>query len=89
MRTTLTLNDQVLAELKALAEQRRLPFKDVVDEVLRRGLRSLAEAPAGGGYQVEAFASDFAPGVDPQHLGQALDNLEAEAVLAPTSGTPA
>jgi hypothetical protein len=38
MRTTLTLDDDVAAKLKA--ESRRLgrPFRDVVNEALRRGL---------------------------------------------------
>jgi hypothetical protein len=38
MRTTLTLDDQVARELKEVAHQAGKPFKDVVNETLRKGL---------------------------------------------------
>ena len=40
MRTTLTLEDDVAAALRAMTRERRLPWKEVVNEVLRRGLAS-------------------------------------------------
>ena len=39
MRTTLTLDDQLVTELKRLAAERAKPFKLVVNEVIRAGLR--------------------------------------------------
>jgi hypothetical protein len=38
VRTTLTLDPDVADRLRALARERRLPFKQVVNAVLRRGL---------------------------------------------------
>ena len=38
MRTTLTLDDDLASRLKQLAEDRRQPFRQVLNEVLRRGL---------------------------------------------------
>jgi plasmid stability protein len=38
MRTTLTLDDDVAARLKAEARRSGRPFRDVVNEMLRRGL---------------------------------------------------
>lgn len=38
MRTTLTIDDQVAAELEELAHESRRSFKSVVNEVLRAGL---------------------------------------------------
>jgi len=43
MRTTLTVDDDLVATLKQRARERNLPFKQVVNEVLRAGL----EPPAG------------------------------------------
>jgi hypothetical protein len=38
MRTTLTLDDDVAAKLKAEARRAGLPFREIVNETLRRGL---------------------------------------------------
>jgi hypothetical protein len=43
-RTTLSLEDDVAARLERLRRQRDASFKDVVNDVLRRGLDSI-EAP--------------------------------------------
>lgn len=46
VRTTLTLDDDVAAQLQRLREERRVPFRRLVNEVLRRGLASLETPPA-------------------------------------------
>ncbi len=46
MRTTLTLEDDVAAALRAMSRERQVAWKQVVNEVLRRGLAS--EARDGG-----------------------------------------
>jgi len=79
MRTTLTLDSDVADRLRALARERRLPFKQVVNAVLRRGLDdgSGARKP----FEVEARALKLQPGVD---LDQALElaaRLEDEETL--------
>ena len=43
MRTTLTLDDDVAAQLSQLREARGVPLKSLVNEALRSGLRDLAE----------------------------------------------
>lgn len=43
MRTTLTIDDQIMAELKERAHRQNVPLTQVVNEVLRRGLQ--AEGP--------------------------------------------
>jgi hypothetical protein len=44
MRTTLTLDDDVAAKLKAEARRAGRPFRDVVNEALRRGLAGRGQA---------------------------------------------
>ena len=66
MRTTLTLDPDVADRLRALARERRLPFKQVVNAVLRRGL---GEGP-GEPFRIEARALGLRPGID---LDQALE----------------
>jgi Arc/MetJ family transcription regulator len=45
MRTTLTIDDDVAAELERLRRARETSLKDLVNDALRRGLREMA-APA-------------------------------------------
>ncbi|HEU0057133.1 MAG TPA: hypothetical protein VFQ08_07730 [Gaiella sp.] len=68
MRTTLTLDGDVADRLRALARERGLPFKQVVNAVLRRGLHDGPEAPAP--FRVDARRLGLRPGVD---LDRALD----------------
>ena len=42
MRTTLTVDDQLLAALKETAQRNGKPFRQVVNEALRAGLQELA-----------------------------------------------
>jgi hypothetical protein len=42
MRTTLTLDDDVAALLRRIAEQRKQPIKSVVNEAMRAGLAAIA-----------------------------------------------
>jgi hypothetical protein len=83
MRTTLTLDDDVAARLRDLAHRRRLPFKEVVNSVLRRGLAAQERrAESGRPFRVEVFRSSFRPGVDPVKLNQLSDDLEARRFAA-------
>ena len=45
MRTTLTIEDDVAAELERLRKERDLGRKQLINEALRRGLREMAERP--------------------------------------------
>jgi len=78
MRTTLTLDDDLAAQLRELAHRRKTSFKQVVNDLLRRGLttpeRSARPARA---FRVRPFRSAFRPGVDPMKLNQLVDDLEA------------
>lgn len=82
MRTTLTLDDPLAKELKKLAAETGQPFKNVVNETLRAGLRRPNAAPRRA-YRLTAVAMGAPkPGVD---LGKALqlaDQLEDGAISA-------
>lgn len=45
MRTTLTIDDDVAAELEQLRKSREIGLKELVNDVLRRGLRQIASPP--------------------------------------------
>ena len=80
MRTTLTLDDDLADALKQQAKLLDIPFKQVVNDTLRRGLAP--EAPEDRPvFRVQPFRSGFRPGLDPLKLNQLNDQLEVEAFL--------
>lgn len=48
MKTTVEINDELLASAKALAASRRLPFRRVLEDALVLLLRQQGQAPDGG-----------------------------------------
>ncbi len=77
MRTTLTIEDDLAHRLRERARLLNLPFKQVVNDALRRGI-SPAVREESAPYRVVPHHSGFAPGVDPLKLNQLNDQLEAE-----------
>ncbi len=75
MRTTLTLDDDVAAMLAEEAHRRRRPFKQVVNDALRRGLRP-ERAPPAGAYHVKAHKTALQPGIDLASFNKLADELE-------------
>lgn len=80
MRTTLTLDDDVTALLREEAERTRLPFKEVVNQAIRLGLRTAAAPPHREPFRTQGHAFGFKPGIDLDRLNQLADELEAGAV---------
>jgi hypothetical protein len=77
VRTTLTLDDDVAAKLRARARRTGRPFREVVNETLRRGL---AGPPAGGAptrFIVQARdLGRVQPGLTLDNIGELLDRIE-------------
>ena len=85
MRTTLTLDDDIADTLKEQARLLDMPFKQVVNDVLRRGM-SPAIRETQAEYRVTPNRSGLAPGIDPLKLNQLNDQLEAEDFAGPNAG---
>jgi hypothetical protein len=63
VRTTLTLDEDLAARLYELAQERRAPFKRVVNDVLRAGLR-VNQPDKAAPYRLPTFSTGPIPGVD-------------------------
>ncbi|MCY4115028.1 MAG: antitoxin [Chloroflexi bacterium] len=80
MRTTLTLDADVADFLREQARLRNRPFKQIVNDTLRRGMSPAApeERPA---YRVTPHHGGFRAGVDPLKLNQLNDELETQEFI--------
>lgn len=70
MRTTLTIDDEIAMSLRDLAHRSGRPFRQVVNEALRKGLHAL-ENPDGKPYRLS-----------PSSLGAARSNINLEKALS-------
>ena len=79
MRTTLTVDEDIAVELRRIVAVTQQGFKNVVNELLRRGLaagpRPLVSSTP---FVVKAKSCGFLPGVDPLKLNQLADELESD-----------
>ena len=87
MKTTLILDDDVAAFLREQAQLHDKPFRQVVNETLRRSMPPAAGQPPSDGepprqpYRVPTFSSGYAPGIDPRDpkaFKKLLDQLDIE-----------
>ena len=78
MRTTLTLDDDIADSLRERARLLDRPFKQIVNDTLRRGMSPAVGEVSVPRYQVVPNHSGLAPGVDPMKLNQLNDELETE-----------
>jgi len=78
MRTTVTLEPELVAKLKELAHRRRASFKDTLNDVVRRGLTMQRPRGHSDRFVVKPHAGGFRPGIDPEKLNQLLDDLDVD-----------
>ena len=78
MRTTLTLEEDIADSLKERARLLNKPFKQIVNDALRRGLSPAIEEERST-YTVKPLPGGFRAGVfeDPYRLNQFNDELDA------------
>ena len=82
MRTTLTLEDDLAAVLKERASGSGRSFQEVVNQTIRQGLGQRA-AGHGDPPRTRPHRFGFRPGIDLDKLNHLVDELDAEASLAP------
>lgn len=79
MKTTLNINDQLLADAKALAAQQRTSLTRLIEEGLQLRLRATAKSPQHGPFALPVLKGrgGLVEGVNPlsnKALRDALDN---------------
>jgi hypothetical protein len=81
MRTTLTLDPDVARLLEEEAHRQRKPFKQVVNEAIRRGLAPGPTASRPARFRVRPHKTTLRPGIDGGSLNRLADELEDEALV--------
>jgi Arc/MetJ family transcription regulator len=76
MRTTLTLDPDVLRLVQNVVHRERKTMKEVVNEALRRALR---EPTASEPYTLTPHHSGLRPGLDAARLNQLSDEIDTES----------
>ncbi|MCC6474576.1 MAG: DUF2191 domain-containing protein [Burkholderiales bacterium] len=77
MRTTLTLDDDVAAKLKAESRRAGLPFREVVNETLRRGLAVRRIAGTRQAFTVAARdLGRLKPGLSLDNVAELIEQVE-------------
>lgn len=77
MRTTLAIDDDVARLLHDEMARTRRSLKEVVNDLLRRGLAAAAERPAEP-FRVQARDLQLKAGIDEGHFNRLVDELEIE-----------
>lgn len=80
MRTTVTLDDDVIAQLRKVAAERGVTFKEALNTALRRGLTP-PRASAAARYRVPARDLGLRPGIDLDKALQLAGELEDAEVV--------
>ena len=77
MRTTVTLDDDVAAKLKAESRRLARPFREVINEILRRGLASTRTASSHQPFKVATLdMGRLLPGLSLDNIGELLEQVE-------------
>jgi hypothetical protein len=77
MRTTLTLDDDVVFGLNKVKEASpEVPFKTIVNEALRRGLQTNNSGRKRQRFRVKGFNLGMREGINLDNIEEALDLIE-------------
>jgi Ribbon-helix-helix protein, copG family len=77
MRTTLTLDDDVAAKLKTEVQRAGRPFREIVNEALRRRLESRRAAAQRRTFKVTARdLGNLKPGLSLDNIAELIDQVE-------------
>ncbi len=77
MRTTLTLDDDVAAKLRAEARRMGRPFREVVNDALRRGLVTRGGQSAREPFKIEPRdLGNVRPGISLDNVADLIEQVE-------------
>lgn len=79
MRTTLTIEDDVLDRARSLAAKLQTPFRRVVNEALRAGLQAVEEPASAHPYHTHPHKLGLKTGRNLDNIQELIAQIEGEA----------
>jgi len=79
MRTTLSIDDDVLDAARSLAASTKKPFRTIVNEALRTGLKAIAVPAQRKRYVTQPRPLTLHPGVQLDNVQELLSLLDGES----------
>jgi hypothetical protein len=77
MRTTLTLDDDVASKLKAASRRAGRPFREIVNETLRRGLASWPATSRRQPFTITVRdLGELKPGISLDNVAELIEQVE-------------
>ena len=78
MRTTLSIDDDVLDRARVIAAELRRPFRTIVNEALRAGLDQVEQPTRQRRYKTEPHAMGLRSGRNLDNIQELLAQIEGE-----------
>lgn len=78
IRTTVTLDEDVVKRLKQESRRRGVPFRQTINDVLRSGLLAEQTVKKADPFRVKAFNMGVYPGLNYDNIHELLDLAEGE-----------
>ena len=78
MRTTLSIDDDVLDKARSLAQKLHSPFRRVVNEALRAGLQTVEEPARTKPYRTQPRNLGLRPGRSLDNIHELIAQIEGE-----------
>lgn len=76
MRTTVTINDDLAAQIEAMRRREGLSFKAALNHLLRLGVQAKSTPPKPKRFNTPTRKLRLKPGIDPTRLNALIDDLE-------------
>lgn len=78
IRTTVTLDEDVMERLREVSRQRGVPFRRAINDVLRAGLIAATAPPVRREFRVRPKHMGTRPGLNYDNISALLDLAEGE-----------
>lgn len=78
MRTTLSIDDDVLQKAKSVAAEKRLPLRTMINGALRAGLNAMATPADAVPYQTKPHRLELKAGRNLDNIQELLAKVEGE-----------
>lgn len=80
MRTTLTIDDDLLRELRQKANDTGSTLKEIVNKTLRTGLKDFNKPRPSKPYKCKTYSLGYPPRADLDHALDIAERLESEEI---------